>query len=156
MNFRVGSRKEPQLIVVSLVDVILQLVIFLLLTTTFKAVEGKVDLSLPEAGAAVKAVAGGLVVELDEEGNLTVDGNAATRGDLEEALRREAAGDVESRVLIRADRGALHGDVVAILDSARRHELRKISVAVIPSSGEIRTGPPDGAHSPGRGTREGS
>jgi biopolymer transport protein ExbD len=156
MNFRVGSRKEPQLIVVSLVDVILQLVIFLLLTTTFKAVEGKVDLSLPEVGAAVKAVAGGLVVELDEEGNLTVDGSAATRGDLEEALRREAAGDVESRVLIRADRGALHGDVVAILDSARRHELRKISVAVIPSSGGIRTGTPADAHSPGRGTREGS
>ena len=153
MKFRVRRRKEPQLVVVSLVDVVLQLVIFLLLTTTFKAVEGEVNLSLPEAGATVQAVAGGLVVELDEKGNLTVDGSAATRGDLEEALRRESVG--EGRVLIRADRGSLHGDVVAILDSARRHELRKISVAVIPAVREARPGP-DGLPPPGRETLEGS
>lgn len=156
MNFRVRRRKEPQLVVVSLIDVVLQLVIFLLLTTTFKAVEGGVDLSLPEAGAAIKAVAGGLVVELDEKGNLTVDGSAATRGDLEEAFRREAVGEGEGRVLIRADRGSLHGDVVAILDSARRHELRKISVAVIPAAREVRPGPRDGVPRSGREALDGS
>ncbi len=156
MNFRVRRRKEPQLIVVSLVDVVLQLVIFLILTTTFKAVEGGVDLSLPEAGATVQAVAGGLVVELDDKGNLTVDGSAATRGDLEEAFRREAVGEGEGRVLIRADRGALHGDVVAILDSARRHELRKISVSVLPAVREVGSGPRSGAPLSGRGTLEGS
>jgi len=156
MNFRVRRRKEPQLVVVSLIDVVLQLVIFLLLTTTFKAVEGRVDLSLPEAGAAIKAAAGGLVVELDERGNLTVDGSAATRGDLEEAFRREALGEGDGRVLIRADRGSLHGDVVAILDSARRHELRKISVAVIPAAREVRPGLQDGVPLPGRETLDGS
>jgi biopolymer transport protein ExbD len=145
MNFRGRRRKDPQIVVVTLVDVILQLVIFLLLTTTFKAVEGEVDLSLPEAGAAVKVVAGGLVVELDEKGNLTVDGSAATRDDLEDAFRREAAGEEESRVLIRADRAALHGDVVAILDSARRHALRKISVAVLPTAREVPSGPREGS-----------
>jgi biopolymer transport protein ExbD len=156
MNFRVRRRKEPQLVVVSLVDVVLQLVIFLLLTTTFRAVEGEVDVSLPEAGVPVRVAAGGLVVELDEKGNLTVDGSAATRGELEEAFRREALGEGESRVLIRADRGALHGDVVAILDSARRHELRRISVAVLPTAREDRPGLRGGAPPVGRGKLEGS
>ena len=76
MNFGIKKRNEPQLIIIPLVDVVLQIVIFLLLTSTFGTAGHFGELPLLAGGEAGASVAGELHVMLDSDGQVTIDGNS--------------------------------------------------------------------------------
>lgn len=130
MRFRVKKRTEPQVVLVSLVDVVLQLVIFFVLTSTFGSGEVSIDISLPPADAPAAAVEG-ITVELEEDGTLRLEGEEVSRLDLGEFFRAESASGRTPSVLLRADRSTSHGEVVAVLDLARAHDMRRLSIAAV-------------------------
>lgn len=141
MNFRVRKRREPQVVIVSLIDVVLQLVIFLLLTTTFKGGGEAIDVSLPEVHSSLRPVETGLVLDLDREGTVTLGGKEMGAEDLDDALRRESEKEGGPGIVIRADRRVSHGVVVDLMDLARRHDIRRLAVAAArkgEESGRIR------------------
>lgn len=131
MNFRVRKRREPQVVIVSLIDVVLQLVIFLLLTTTFKGGGAAIDVSLPTAESDLQPPGRGLVLDLDRDGNVSVAGKNVGAEGVDEALRREAEEHKPPEVVIRADRRVSHGEVVDLMDLARRHDIRRLAVAAV-------------------------
>lgn len=110
-----------------LVDVIFLLLIFFVVATTFK--EPRIDLTLPEAAEAnAPAETSMIVVELRENGEMSVDGAAASLDELDALLvERGARGD---GLELRADRDVPHGRVVEVLDRARAHDVLEISIAV--------------------------
>ena len=132
MNFRERKRREPQLIIVSLIDVVLQLVIFLLLTTTFEGREVSFAIDLPEAETGVAGQPSMLTVDVGPEGKTTVGGELIGE---EELVRLFSGGSKDLRsggVTIRADRETAHGDVVKVVDLARKSELDRLNIAVAP------------------------
>ena len=131
MNFRTRKRREPQLVVVSLIDVVLQLVIFLLLTTTFRAGGTAMDVSLPEVEDLAPALPAALVLDLDRDGKVSVEGEEVGLEKLAEALRRTAVNAEARGVVIRADRRVSHGEVVELMDLARKHDIRRLAVAAV-------------------------
>lgn len=135
MRFRVRKRREPQVVLVSLVDVVLQLVIFFVLTSTFKVSEVSIDISLPAAEAPAAARETGITVELDGDGNIRIDGQEVTREDLGDYFRAEAERESDPVILLRADKATSHGEVVAVLDLARANDMRRLSLAAV-SGGE--------------------
>jgi biopolymer transport protein ExbD len=136
MRFRVKRRKEPQVVLVSLVDVVLQLVIFFVLTSTFRSGEVSIEVSLPPAHAPAASVTEGITVELEEDGTLRLDGKEVSRKDLGIYFEAESRKGGERTVLLRADRSTSHGEVVAVLDLARAHDMRRLSIAAITGDGE--------------------
>jgi biopolymer transport protein ExbD len=123
-------------VLVSLVDVVLQLVIFFVLTSTFRSGEVSIDVSLPPANAPAASTAEGIIVELEEDGTIRLDGKEVSREDLEVYFKAESRKGGERTVLLRADRSTSHGEVVAVLDLARAHDMRRLSIAAVAGGGE--------------------
>ena len=123
MVFRERKRsKSVELNVTSLVDVLFLLLIFFMLTTTFKHA-GELELNLPESSTAgpANSNAGAEAVDLvlTEQGTLLLDGASVTFETLParlNALRRSRPG---AQIMIEAEAGVQHGQVVRLLDAVR-------------------------------------
>ena len=131
---------EPEINLVPLIDVILILIIFFVVTTTFDA-RSVLKLQLPQAnGEPSEASAKALSVLVNAEGRYFVQDREALRTDLESLKRTivEVAGDgadSESRkrpVLLRADARTPHQSVVTALDALGQLGFRQISIATAP------------------------
>lgn len=131
MKFRTRRSRAPQVIIVSMIDVVLQLLIFFMLTTTFKAAADGLPVHLPELKSPPVSVREDLVIQLDGTGQILFGREEVTLNTLDEKFLREAESGTDRSVVIRADRRALHGQVVAIMDSAYRHGFRRLAVAAV-------------------------
>ncbi|MEZ4331638.1 MAG: biopolymer transporter ExbD [Myxococcota bacterium] len=109
-----------------LLDVVLLLLIFFVVTSSFAT--PTLELDLPPADATGSPEPDALVVELDEAGALAVDGVPTALDALASEL--VAARRDERPVELRADRRTAHGHVVAVLDRARSVGVVGLSIAV--------------------------
>ena len=123
MVFRERKRnKGVDLNVTSLIDVLFLLLIFFMLTSTFKRA-GELELNLPESSTAAPAVgiapAEGVSLVLTEKGTLMLDGATATFEELPQALQAVRERRPQAQVMIEAETGVPHGQVVRLLDAVR-------------------------------------
>ncbi|NTV94242.1 MAG: biopolymer transporter ExbD [Thiobacillus sp.] len=124
MNFRRGvGREEPEINLIPLIDVLLVILIFLMVTTTY-ARFAELQINLPEAqGDTAKDTPAQIAVDVDATGNYRVNNLALGGQDVMsvgEAMVRAAAGRKEPVVVISADAQASHQSVVRVMDAARR------------------------------------
>ena len=121
MKFR--RRLEPRVGVdlVPMIDVLFQLILFLLVTTTFALLPG-INLSLPESTTASNERTNGITSSVTAAGELYLNENAVQPGGLEAALERlPVDGDRAAvPVSLEADEVVPNGTIVRIFDSLRR------------------------------------
>ncbi len=123
MAFRLGrERKRGTLNVTPLIDVLFLLIIFFSVTGTFKRV-GELELQLPESSTASVPGPREEVPQMElivtEEGGLRLNGEVIERPALKGRLREILTDDRASRVVIKAETGVRHGEVVWLLDIVR-------------------------------------
>jgi biopolymer transport protein ExbD len=131
MKFRKRRRNDIAIELVPLVDVVLVLLLFFMVSTTFiRQSELKVD--LPEANATSQQtdnstveVAIGADGEYAVNGRLLVDNQLPT---LMRALREAVAGDNTKHLVINADSDARHQSVVRAMDAAGQLGLIHLSI----------------------------
>ena len=133
MNFRKGKgREDPEINLIPFIDVLLVILIFLMVTTTFQRYS-ELQVNLPAAtGEATPDRPAELVVGVAADGRYTVDKKPVPFRDpsafaLE--LQRIASGRRDPIVVIYADAGASHQAVVNVLESARLAGLAKVTFA---------------------------
>lgn len=135
MNFRRGSRnEEPEINMIPLIDVVLVIIIFLMLTTTFSKVSG-LEINLPTAAAdASEAVANEIVVAVTAAGEVLVDrlpvGDRSIDA-IAAALARAVPADAGDApvIVINADAKATHQSVIDVMQAAQRAGLPHITFA---------------------------
>ena len=133
---RLGStrRDDPELNLTSLIDVVLLLVIFFMLATTF-VTEGRLRVVLPQASVGpVEAAQQPIVITITEQGSYRVNERTLVNNsrDTLRASLRKVAGDVTKRpVTIRADARATHQSVVTAMDVAARLGFTQVNIATI-------------------------
>ncbi|MCO5100943.1 MAG: biopolymer transporter ExbD [Burkholderiaceae bacterium] len=140
MNFRRGIRRdEPEINFVPLIDVLLVVLIFLMVTTTYsKFTELQVDLPSATGEAATERPseidigisANGRYRILGEDGARLVAGE-----ELAAELRRVAAQREDPILVVHADAGAKHQDVIAVLAAAREAGVVKVTFAAQAEAG---------------------
>lgn len=135
---RIGSKRADdfEINVISLIDVLLTLLMFFVLTTTFVQ-QGHMKVSLPQASDQVSAPASNtLVIVIDKQGHFFID-NHRVLGDDEATLQRAitaAAGSHRGRpVLLRADAMTPHQAVVTAMDALGRLGFNHLSIATAPA-----------------------
>jgi len=140
VNFHPRRSEEPDLNLTSLIDVVLLLLIFFMLSTRFID-EARLELRLPEAGAEPEAVqAEALEIEVTAQGTYRVNGRATANSSpaaLAAALEQERGSNRKLPVTIRADAKATHQSVVTAMDVAGRAGFRQINIATV-HDGEAR------------------
>lgn len=133
MNFRRALRREePEINFIPLIDVLLVILIFLMVTTTFSKYS-ELQVNLPSAtGEPSPERPSELVVSVAADGRYTVDKRPVAFRDpasFAQELQRLAAGRKDTLVVIYADAGASHQAVVNVLESARLAGLARVSFA---------------------------
>src|SRR5258705_6223585 len=124
MNLRAArKRDDSEINFIPLIDVLLVILIFLMVTTTYQRVS-ELQITLPEANAdQVTQRAKEINVGIDAQGRYMIDKvvfNNATVPALAEALQRAAAGSKEPVVIINADANATHQSVIHVMEAARQ------------------------------------
>jgi biopolymer transport protein ExbD len=123
MNFQRGRTKdEPRIDFIPLIDVLLVILIFLMVTTTYNRFS-ELQINLPEAGAEkTPERPNDIEVGVDAAGRYLVDGKPAPGENIQElalALRRAAGDRQEPVIVISADAKASHQAVVNVMEAAR-------------------------------------
>jgi biopolymer transport protein ExbD len=139
MNFRRGlARDEPEINFVPLIDLLLVILIFVMVTTTYSKYS-ELQINLPSA--AMDPVAqrpAELLVTVAPDGRYAIDGAAVTwrdAGSFAQLLSRAAAVRSEPVVVIQADAGASHQSVINVLEAARLAGLGRVSFATQTGAG---------------------
>jgi biopolymer transport protein ExbD len=132
MNFRRRRSDEPEINLIPFIDVLLVILIFLMLSTTYnKFTELKVNLPSAEAEAA-KDYPKELIVGVAANGSYTINKTSLAARDastLAAELATAAGGSKEVMVIISADAQASHQSVVNVMDAARRAGLTQLTFA---------------------------
>ena len=129
---------SPQIELIPLIDVVLCLIVFFVVTTTFDT-RSVLELELPRAqGEAAQQQTSALDILVNAEGRYFVGDREALRTDVESLKRTilEVAGDDRKRgVLLRADARTPHQAVVTALDALGQLGFHSVSIGTAPDPG---------------------
>ena len=132
MNFRSRTREEPEINLIPFIDVLLVVLIFLMLSTTYSKFT-ELQLKLPVADAtAQRDYPKEVLVSVSSDGTYAVNKvPLLTRSTdaLARALLDAAKAGKDSVVIISADASATHQSVVTVMEAARRAGLIQITFA---------------------------
>jgi biopolymer transport protein ExbD len=115
--------------VTPLVDVVLVLLIIFMVTATY-IVRAAIEVDLPRAAHGGEATGALLSVIITREGDLYLDGVKRTEAELVEQARAAAAANPEARAVISADKGALHGAVVRVIDVVKGAGISRFAINI--------------------------
>jgi biopolymer transport protein ExbD len=133
MNFRRGhGREEPEINFIPLIDVLLVILIFLMVTTTY-ARFSEIKINLPSGTAQVaEEKSADIPVAVAADGRMLVGEQKLAASDqaaLVAALKQAAAGKKQPMVIINADASATHQSVVTVMEAARVANLNQLTFA---------------------------
>ena len=141
MNFRAGSRDEPEINLIPFIDVLLVVLIFLMLSTTYSKFT-ELQIKLPVADVdAQRDYPKELLVSVSSEGAYGVNAvPVAGRSPeiLANALAAAAKAGKDTVVIINADASAKHQAVITVMEAARRAGLTQITFATQPSAKAVK------------------
>jgi len=120
VKFAVRKRRAPSIIIVSLVDVLTILLIFFVVSTTFKKDQPEVQINLPESKTATSKPAEleHAIVSVDQEDDVKLDGRSISIDELESAVRQLPA-PRKSSLALQADKKASFGMIVKVMDALK-------------------------------------
>ena len=131
MNFQRGREKEPlEINLVPLIDVMMVILIFLMITTTYNKYT-ELAINLPSADSERQAERSNeIAVLVNAQGQYVINRRAVafrTIAELSDELKRAAVGAKEPVVVISADASATHQAVIRVMEAARLAGLSQIT-----------------------------
>ena len=143
MNFRKPRPEDPEINLIPFIDVLLVILIFLMLSTTYsKFTELQVTLPSAQSDASHDRPAE-IIVAVAADGRYVVDHQPIEGRNVDAltvALTGAAASRKEPFLIISADALATHQSVINVLDAARRAGLTRMTFAAQTSSGAAANG----------------
>ena len=132
LNFRPRRTEEPEINLIPFIDVLLVVLIFLMLSTTFSKFT-EMQLTLPTADAEqMRNRPKEVIITIAADGRYAVDKTALEDRSVDaiaSALAGAAPAGGESIVIISADAAAPHQSVISAMEAARRAGLTQITFA---------------------------
>jgi biopolymer transport protein ExbD len=138
VNLRPRHREDPEINLISLIDVLLVLLIFFMVSTTFQQ-EGRVKVELPQASQIPqpRGAHEPVVITVTAEGGYRVNERPlinVSPDTLRAALLKEA-GTQRGPLTIRADARSTHQAVVTAMDVAGKLGFTQLNIATVHESG---------------------
>ncbi|BDT68370.1 biopolymer transport protein ExbD [Comamonadaceae bacterium OS-1] len=132
MNFRHRRQEEPEINLIPFIDVLLVVLIFLMLSTTYSKFT-ELQITLPVANTdAQRDYPKEIVVAVSSDGRYAINKGAVDGRSIEAlslALVNAAHGSKDMVVIISADASATHQSVITVMEAARRSGLNQITFA---------------------------
>lgn len=140
MNFRSHSREEPEINLIPFIDVLLVVLIFLMMSTTYSKFT-ELQLTLPTADTnAHRDYPKEMVVAITADGVYSINKATLPGRSVEAisvALTEASKGAKDTVVIVSADASTRHQAVVSVMEAARRAGLQQVTFATQPSSASL-------------------
>ena len=142
MKLRVRPKDDPEINLISLVDIFLLLLVFFMISTTFLD-EARIKIRLPEASAepTVNQERDAIEVTVTADGDYRVNGQTlinSSTATLTTAILKVAGDSRTAPVTLRADARATHQSVVTAMDVIGRMGFRTINIATVNNQSATR------------------
>jgi biopolymer transport protein ExbD len=133
MNFQRGrGREDVEINLIPMIDVLLVILLFLMVTTTFSQIS-ELQINLPAAQADKPQDKPAVInVAVDSAGRYVINGKPFIGKEVDALsieLKRSAGSSVDPVVLISADATTTHQAVVNVMEAARQAGLSKVTFA---------------------------
>ena len=121
MKFYTRPRRTPQVIIVSLIDIFAILLIFFIVTTTFKRVQPQVTIKLPESKSAVSAEKSDepVLLSIAENEDIFLDAKKVTLAELSAAVQKLVEEKGRPNLAMKADKKVSYGFLIQVLDALK-------------------------------------
>ena len=132
MNFRTRIQPEPRgFLIAPMVDILLVLLGFFMLTWSFSRQERELDIQMPSAGESKeqRRSVGEVIVNVKADGSLIMNRRVMSPDDLLSALSRVAKLYPDQAVVLRGDQRVDYGHIVQTLDLCRRANIWNVAFA---------------------------
>jgi biopolymer transport protein ExbD len=129
MRFYVKRKRTPQIIIVSLIDIFAMLLIFFIVTTTFKTAETQLSIKLPESKTATQAdnPTDPLVLAITADEKIVLgDQSLKSVDDLAAALQDVQKKTPDRPLAMKADQKVSFGFLVQVLDSLKKAGVKNL------------------------------
>ena len=129
-NGRGGRSRTSQVDMIPLIDIVFQLILFFLVSTTFAILPG-ITVNLPQSATAEESQVAGLVITLSADGGLWLNDQSVTLQQLDQQL---AAFDTQTilrqeyPVQLEADAQVTNGVIVGIFDLLRKNGFSAVNL----------------------------
>jgi len=132
MKFARKPKEDPEINLIPMIDVLLVIIIFLMLTTTYSKF-AELQIKLPSADAERLERANEINVVISASGQLLLQRKPVEFRDVASfagELRRAGSGMKDAIVVINADNNATHRSVIRVMDAARQAGFGQVAFAV--------------------------
>ncbi|MEA3186977.1 MAG: biopolymer transport protein ExbD [Chthoniobacter sp.] len=128
MKFYTRKRRVPSVIIVSLIDILAILLIFVIVTTTFKSAQPEVVIKLPESSTAIPDAnpANPAVLAITKDEQLFLDGKSVAIDELLKALQGLLAATPNRPLALSADTKAPFGLIIKVLDVLKQAGVKNL------------------------------
>jgi biopolymer transport protein ExbD len=136
MRIELVEDEHPEIGLIALIDCIFFLLMFFMVATSFKQPVGQepqkeLPVTLPAAQMSLDRMSAGeppLIIGVDKQGKLYLDGNRVSVQALHDRLKQEASGNPGRPIRIDGDEMARYQDIVHVLDLCQFEGFTRISM----------------------------
>lgn len=132
MKFRHPKKSDATFNLTPLIDVVFQLLIFFMVTTTFVSFENRVKVNLPSGDFAAAEPSKNITVTITEDNTIYLNGRIIDPLKITERIATELKKTPGEIVVLEADKNVLHGKVITVMDLLKKGGADKISIATQP------------------------
>ncbi|MCF7791644.1 MAG: biopolymer transporter ExbD [Victivallales bacterium] len=135
MKIKQAPESEGDIInISSLVDVMFILIIFFLVTMSFKEIEHDISVNLPKTDTTLSSVSRALVINVRQDGSYYLGTKRLNLAQLQQRLVNAVKRNPAQKVLVRGDKNAFHGNVAAAVAVCKRSGVKKANIGYVTSS----------------------
>lgn len=129
MRFYTKKRRIPSITIVSLIDILAILLIFFIVTSTFRKKTSQLQINLPESKSGTQTSSSAkknIVLQVQSAEKMTLDGSPVTTATLAESLQGIQKSNPGCIVTMQADKEAPFGVIVTVLDALQAAGIKNI------------------------------
>lgn len=128
MRFRrPAERKEAAFDLMPLIDVVFLLIIFFMLTTSFRTIFQGIKVDLPTTTTEQERIEQNIIISITKDNHLYLDKSRITTSKLVSLLKKKL-GEKKGLVMINADKQVRHGKVVEVMDLAKQAGADRVGI----------------------------
>lgn len=130
MRFYKKKRRIPSITIVSLIDILAILLIFFIVTTSFRQKLSQLQINLPESTSSTPTATApakkNIILQIKAADNITLDNKQIPLDDLGEAIEEAQETYPDCKITMQADKDAPFGAVVKVLDALEAAGIKNI------------------------------
>ena len=133
-----GNQVGVSIDLTPIIDMVFLLLIFFLVATTFHQTEREMQVALPAATSAgpISATLREIIVNVDAEGRIIVNGRPIDAQELRSLIERAVAGNPQQKVTVRGDRRTAYVNIIRVLDVCKGSGVQEPYLDTVPGEWE--------------------